>query len=67
MVFPNGSEDPWHVLGVFYPLNVNVTSILIDGTSHCYDMYNDESWDKKQLKDARKQIKSILGGWLGAS
>jgi len=65
VVFPNGSEDPWHVLSVYYPLNVNVTSILIDGTSHCYDMHKDQSWDVKALKDARKQIKAILGSWLG--
>jgi len=67
VVFVNGSEDPWHVLSVLgdhKPLNVNVTSILIPGTSHCEDMYHQEKYDKEALKDARKQIKKVLRSWL---
>ncbi|KAI1714120.1 serine carboxypeptidase s28 domain-containing protein [Ditylenchus destructor] len=65
VVFVNGSEDPWSWLGVYKPLNPDsVTSILIEGTSHCADMMREEKNDVKVLKDARKQIKDILIKWL---
>lgn len=65
VVFANGSEDPWHALSVYHPLNVNVTSVLIDGTSHCLDMYADAKGDTDALKAGRKQIKAVLDAWLG--
>jgi pimeloyl-ACP methyl ester carboxylesterase len=65
VVFPNGSEDPWHALSVYNPINVNVTSVLIDGTSHCYDMYADDDSDTDALTAGRAQIKAILDSWLG--
>ncbi|KAI1723581.1 serine carboxypeptidase s28 domain-containing protein [Ditylenchus destructor] len=67
VVFVNGSEDPWHALGAyeFNPdVNKNVTSILIDGTSHCEDMYRGEFYDRPVLKAARKQIRKQIMAWL---
>jgi Serine carboxypeptidase S28 len=65
VVFANGSEDPWHALSVYHPLNVNVTSVLIDGTSHCKDMFAEGKADTDALKAGRKQIKAVLDSWLG--
>jgi len=62
VVFVNGSEDPWHPLGVYYPINVNVTSILIDGTSHCADMITS---DMDAVIAVQEQINAVLGSWLG--
>jgi len=65
VVFANGSEDLWHALSVYNPINVNVTSVLIDGTSHCYDMYADMDSDTDALTAGRAQIKAVLDSWLG--
>jgi len=65
VVFANGSEDPWHALSVYNPLNPDsVTSVLIDGTSHCYDMYADADTDTDALTAGRAQIKAVLDSWL---
>ncbi|KAI1723582.1 serine carboxypeptidase s28 domain-containing protein [Ditylenchus destructor] len=65
VVFVNGSEDPWHVNSVLESdKSKDITAILIDGTSHCEDMYEEESSDKEVLKKARKQIKRVLEDWL---
>lgn len=31
VVFPNGSVDPWHALGIVKDLSPNATAIFIDG------------------------------------
>ncbi|KAI1701854.1 serine carboxypeptidase s28 domain-containing protein [Ditylenchus destructor] len=65
VVFVNGSEDPWSTLSVYKPLQPrNTTSILIDGTSHCVDMYREYDHDLQVLKDARKKIKKQLVKWV---
>ncbi|KAI1698357.1 serine carboxypeptidase s28 domain-containing protein [Ditylenchus destructor] len=65
VVFVNGSEDPWSALSVYKPLQPDtVTSIFIEGTSHCADMMREQRNDVKVLKDARKQIKRSLTKWL---
>jgi hypothetical protein len=63
--FVNGSEDPWHYLSVYTPLNPDtVTSLLIPGTSHCQDMYAGSKDDIQVLKDARVQIKAQVSAWV---
>ncbi|CAG2118341.1 unnamed protein product, partial [Medioppia subpectinata] len=39
VVFPNGSLDPWHALSVLKDLNNSTKAVMIDGGSHCKDMY----------------------------
>lgn len=43
IVFPNGSIDPWHALGVVRQDQVSSDSLvlLIKGTAHCADLYPD--------------------------
>uniref|UniRef100_A0A915DMN7 Uncharacterized protein n=1 Tax=Ditylenchus dipsaci TaxID=166011 RepID=A0A915DMN7_9BILA len=66
--FVNGSEDPWHPLSAYHfhnkNNNVNVTSILIEGTSMCEDMYRGNHYDTPELKAARKKIRAQLKSWL---
>jgi pimeloyl-ACP methyl ester carboxylesterase len=65
VVLPNGTNDPWHVLGVMNAPNSQVTPILITGTSHCADMYADNAGlDPASLTQARAQVRSIVNSWL---
>uniref|UniRef100_A0A915DQ36 Uncharacterized protein n=1 Tax=Ditylenchus dipsaci TaxID=166011 RepID=A0A915DQ36_9BILA len=49
-MFINGSEDPWSTLSVYKPLSSTSSSLLIDGTSHCVDMYREYEHDVQVLK-----------------
>jgi len=62
-VFPNGSIDPWHALGVITNATGNL-AIYIDGTSHCADMYPPSASDSAQLVVAKKIIEDNLDSWL---
>jgi len=62
-VFPNGSIDPWHALGVTNNATGNI-AIYIDGTSHCADMYPPSASDSAQLIEARQKIEANLDAWL---
>ena len=64
VVFPNGTNDPWHVLGVLTATNSKTYPIIIDGTSHCADMYGDNPLDPQSLIDARKKIRSHVIAWV---
>lgn len=65
IVLPNGTNDPWHVLGVLNSPNSQAYSIIINGTAHCADMYGDNpSIDPPSLTAARTQIKGIVNSWF---
>jgi len=63
VVFPNGSIDPWHALGMTTNSTGNVP-IYIQGTAHCADMYAPSENDSSELIAARKTIESYLDFWL---
>ena len=62
IVFPNGSVDPWHALGVVKQDQVSPDSLvlLIHGTAHCADLYPDSKDDPPQLTAARARISGFL-------
>lgn len=64
IIFPNGSIDPWHALGVISNISDSIVAIYIQGTAHCANMYPSTPYDKPQLVEARQQIDAIIGGWL---
>ena len=64
IVFPNGSIDPWHALGVTANLSSSLTAIFIEGTAHCANMYPPSAHDPPGLALARQEISTILGQWL---
>uniref|UniRef100_A0A915D428 Uncharacterized protein n=1 Tax=Ditylenchus dipsaci TaxID=166011 RepID=A0A915D428_9BILA len=64
IVFVHGSEDPWSSIGVMKPLSKNAHSWVINGTSHCEDMYREYEHDVQELKDARKLIKKQIVRWV---
>jgi len=74
VVLVNGSEDPWHVLGIYgsqhKPLqgdNGNVTVMYIPGTSHCQDMMKWEPGDVDVVKVAHAKLRAILEAWVKQS
>ncbi|XP_012936810.1 putative serine protease K12H4.7 [Aplysia californica] len=66
VVFPNGSIDPWHALGVLKDIGPDAKAIFINGTSHCENMGSPSPNDSPQLKQARAEIRSSIGQWLEA-
>lgn len=64
VVFPNGSVDPWHALGVTADLSTDATAIFINGTAHCANMYPALPTDPPQLTQAREQIAQLIKKWL---
>uniref|UniRef100_A0A7E4US96 Serine protease K12H4.7 n=1 Tax=Panagrellus redivivus TaxID=6233 RepID=A0A7E4US96_PANRE len=63
---PNGTNDPWHVLGVLKATNGQVYPSIIAGTSHCADMYPAGPNDKPGLTAARKAIRTHVLSWSTA-
>ncbi|XP_005092642.2 putative serine protease K12H4.7 [Aplysia californica] len=66
VVFPNGSIDPWHALGILKDIGPDAKAIFINGTSHCENMGSPSPNDSPQLKQARAEIRSSIGQWLEA-
>lgn len=64
VVFPNGSIDPWHALGIVKDLSPDATAIYIDGTAHCANMYPPNSTDPAGLVQARATISKLIGKWM---
>lgn len=64
IVFPNGSVDPWHALGVIADISPSVTAIFMHGTAHCANMYQPNPTDLETLKQARIKISDTIGKWL---
>ena len=64
IVFPNGSIDPWHALGITQNITDQLPAIFIEGTAHCADMYPPKSSDLPGLTNAREEITTLIGTWL---
>jgi hypothetical protein len=66
VVFPNGSIDPWHALGINNMTGASY-SIFITGTAHCANMYPPLPTDILGLQKARLQISEQLKDWINSS
>ena len=60
IVFPNGSIDPWHALGITSTTSKTVDAIFINGTAHCANMYPPRDSDLEELKEARIKITTLI-------
>ncbi|VDM72478.1 unnamed protein product [Strongylus vulgaris] len=67
VVIPNGSLDPWHVLGIRTSNHPSVVPYLIKGTAHCAEMYPPRDEDSPELIRARKVIEENIDKWLAPS
>ncbi|XP_033832305.2 thymus-specific serine protease [Periophthalmus magnuspinnatus] len=64
IVFPNGSIDPWHALGITLDITPDLPAVFIKGTAHCANMYPARAEDPVQLVMARDHIFLLLQQWL---
>jgi len=67
-VFPNGSVDPWHALGVrMASASLGNTAVLINGTAHCADLYAPRPTDLPGLTAVRQMEVDSIAQWLSAA
>jgi hypothetical protein len=67
VLFPNGSLDPWHVLGVYGQTRILQPTehpLLINGTAHCADMRAMSTKGDSPLWHAQHQIMQQVEAWL---
>ncbi|CAG2100981.1 unnamed protein product [Medioppia subpectinata] len=64
VVFPNGSLDPWHSLGILKDLNNSTKAVMIEGGGHCGDMWASNPYDSESVKSAHKLIDQQIGEYL---
>lgn len=64
IIFPNGSIDPWHALGITSNISDSLIAVFITGTAHCANMYPPRDSDLPGLVSAREEISQIIGQWL---
>uniref|UniRef100_G3UJM7 Serine protease 16 n=1 Tax=Loxodonta africana TaxID=9785 RepID=G3UJM7_LOXAF len=64
IIFPNGSFDPWHVLGIPKDITKDLPAVFIKGAGHCADLYKQKDIDSTELIQARERIFQILQKWL---
>jgi len=67
VIYPSGTIDPWHALGVTNstPLaNPLEGPAFILGTAHCHDMHAPQPSDPPSLTWARQQINETVARWV---
>jgi hypothetical protein len=67
ILFPSGTIDPWHALGITNSTGTDSRSespVYILGTAHCADMYAPSASDPPSLVQARKDIASQVDRWV---
>jgi len=67
IVFPTGTIDPWHALGVTNATSLSGSteqSVYILGTAHCNDLYAPANSDPASLVAARQTIADQVAKWL---
>ena len=68
IIFPAGSIDPWHALGIYdesTPLpDSSLQPLYITGTSHCHDLSVPWHTDIPELTAARSTIATTVKRWV---
>jgi len=67
IIFPSGTIDPWHALGITNSTHLPESSehpLYILGTAHCNDLYAPANSDPPSLSEARKVIADQVAKWL---
>ncbi|XP_066140966.1 putative serine protease K12H4.7 [Euwallacea fornicatus] len=66
VVHVHGRVDPWHALGKLETTDdIGDSVIIVDGVSHCANMYETSTTDSADLEKARAEIDRLIGEWLG--
>eukprot|EP01126_Amoeba_proteus_P042269 TRINITY_DN4590_c0_g4_i1.p1 TRINITY_DN4590_c0_g4~~TRINITY_DN4590_c0_g4_i1.p1 ORF type:complete len:343 (+),score=52.00 TRINITY_DN4590_c0_g4_i1:607-1635(+) len=66
VVYDNSIVDPWHTLSVQQSVNPLSPLLLYNVRGHCAAVSRPEDDDPDEIKEVRKQISSIIGGWLSS-
>ena len=68
IIFPTGSIDPWHVLGIYDETpslsDPTLEPLFISGTAHCHDMSTPWHSDIPALTAAREVIAATVTRWM---
>ena len=68
IIFPAGSIDPWHILGIYDETkelwDASLESLYITGTAHCHDMSVPWHTDIAALTAAREVIATTVSAWV---
>ncbi len=64
VIFPNGSIDPWHYLGITKDISEEEQAVYIKGTAHCANMYPELPSDPPELVQARDTIFKAVEEWI---
>ena len=71
IVFPSGTIDPWHALGITNSTGVavpeskyNEDPLFILGTAHCADMHSPSENQPSSLTFAQEQIAKQVENWI---
>ncbi len=65
VVYVHGTVDPWHQMGIYEgEMSDDAPYILIEGSSHCADMYEPDRISSPELEEARAQIRDYIATWL---
>eukprot|EP00026_Physarum_polycephalum_P007814 Phypoly_transcript_07882.p1 GENE.Phypoly_transcript_07882~~Phypoly_transcript_07882.p1 ORF type:complete len:357 (+),score=62.90 Phypoly_transcript_07882:459-1529(+) len=64
IVFPNGSIDPWHILGVLDTTCNDERTSFMNGTAHCADLYPPTPNDLPELTQTRAIEVTLIASWL---
>ncbi|KAJ5079052.1 peptidase s28 family protein [Anaeramoeba ignava] len=64
VIVPNGSLDPWHVLSILQNESLTLIARLIQGTSHCADLFPPSPTDPEDLTLAREEIAFFINSYI---
>ncbi|KAM9663669.1 thymus-specific serine protease-like [Trichechus inunguis] len=64
IIFSNGSNDPWHRLGIIKDISKDLPAVFIKGEGHCADALEQDDTDSAELIEVREKIFQILQKWL---
>lgn len=65
VIFVHGEIDPWKTLGVVANLSAEAPVMMIEGASHCNDLYADNAWTTtKAVKQIKTMEKELIKKWI---
>ncbi|GKT24822.1 Peptidase S28 like protein [Aduncisulcus paluster] len=64
IIFPNGTVDPWHALGVTDDVSPEEPHFMIPDGSHCSDLYAEADTDPVALSQIRFEETNLMKSWI---
>jgi len=64
VLLPNGSVDPWHILGILDSPSSTAQAFFMNGTAHCADLYPPSEKDLPVLTATRQKEFALIQQFL---